>query len=66
MTEPTEPYDTMSVHDEFVPDDLYTAFVERMPQGCVEVVLETGTGILLAKRTNPPRVWFWPGGRLYK
>lgn len=56
----------MSVHDEHVPDDSYQTFLERMPQVCVEVVLETGKGILLAKRVNHPRRWFWPGGRLYK
>jgi colanic acid biosynthesis protein WcaH len=39
-----------------------------MPQVCVEVVLDTEAGILLAKRTNKPAKgeWFWPGGRLYK
>ncbi len=60
------PFETMPVHDEFLPEETYTEFVERMPQTCVELVLETDAGLLLAKRTIHPRVWFWPGSRLYK
>ena len=56
----------MEVHDERVPEDLYAEFLAHMPQVCVEVVLDTDEGVLLAKRENEPRVWFWPGGRLYK
>ena len=33
---------------------------------CIEVVLEADAGVLLAKREIEPRVWFWPGSRLYK
>jgi colanic acid biosynthesis protein WcaH len=66
MDEPTAPFEGMAVHDDWVPDDTYEEFVAHMPQVCVEVVLETDEGVLLAKRVNPPRVWFWPGGRLYK
>ncbi|WP_435185002.1 NUDIX domain-containing protein [Halobellus sp. EA9] len=56
----------MDVHDQFVPDDDFRAFLEAMPQVCVEVVLETDDGVLLAERNHEPRVWFWPGSRLYK
>lgn len=56
----------MEIHDQFVPDDDFRRFLETMPQVCVEVVLETASGVLLAKRENEPRVWFWPGSRLYK
>jgi colanic acid biosynthesis protein WcaH len=58
----------MEIHDEYVPEDLFAEFTARMPQVCVEVVLDTEAGILLAKRTNEPAKgeWFWPGGRLYK
>jgi colanic acid biosynthesis protein WcaH len=66
MPAPTDPYDDMPIDDTRVPDDTYREFVSRMPQVCVEVVLVTEEGILLAERKNHPRVWFWPGGRLYK
>jgi len=58
----------MDVNDGYVPEDLFAEFTARMPQICVEVVLDTDEGILLAKRTNAPAKgeWFWPGGRLYK
>jgi colanic acid biosynthesis protein WcaH len=66
MAEPTEPYGGMPIHDDWLPDETYDEFVAHMPQVCVEVVLETDRGVLLAKRVNHPRVWFWPGGRLFK
>jgi hypothetical protein len=50
MTDSYDPYPTMEVHDEFVPEDPYREFVSRMPQVCVDLVLETDAGILLAKR----------------
>jgi len=58
----------MEIHDEYVPEDLFAELTARMPQVCVEVVLETGDGVLLARRANEPAKgeWFWPGGRLYK
>lgn len=56
----------MKIRDDHLPDGEYRAFLESMPQVCVEVVLETDAGVLLAKRENEPRVWFWPGSRLYK
>jgi colanic acid biosynthesis protein WcaH len=37
-----------------------------MPKICVEIILETQQGYLLAKRDITPSVWFWPGSRLYK
>lgn len=58
----------MDVHDEFLPEEEYALIVEKTPQVCVEVVLRTREGILVAKRTNEPASgeWFWPGARLYK
>jgi colanic acid biosynthesis protein WcaH len=56
------------IHDERIPDDLFAEFTTRMPECCVEVVLEHNDAVLLARRTNEPvkGEWFWPGGRLYK
>jgi colanic acid biosynthesis protein WcaH len=59
----------MDVHDEFVPEETFREFIERMPQICVEVIVEReNRGVLLARRTNEPvrGEWFWPGSRLYK
>jgi len=59
----------MDVHDEFVPEETFREFIERMPQVCVEAVVERDDGaVLLARRTNEPvkGEWFWPGSRLYK
>jgi colanic acid biosynthesis protein WcaH len=59
----------MRVHDEFVPEETFREFIERMPQACVELVVEREDGaVLLAHRTNEPACdeWFWPGSRLYK
>ena len=59
----------MDVHDEFVPEETFREFLERMPQVCIEVVVEREGGtVLLARRTNEPArgEWFWPGSRLYK
>lgn len=59
----------MDVHDEFIPESTFREFVARMPQACVETVVERDDGaVLLARRTNEPvrGEWFWPGSRLYK
>jgi len=58
----------MRVHDERLPDETFSEFVQTMPQCCVEIVLSTPEGVLLAKRSKDPvkYEWFWPGGRLYK
>jgi colanic acid biosynthesis protein WcaH len=59
----------MEVHDERVPKETFREFVARMPQVCVEVVVEReGGAVLLVRRTNEPvkGEWFWPGSRLYK
>ncbi|MFB6140062.1 MAG: NUDIX domain-containing protein [Halosimplex sp.] len=60
----------MDVHDEFIPEAEFATVLERVPQVCVEVVLEreADEGVLVARRTNEPAKgeWFWPGGRLYK
>ncbi len=66
MSDPARPYDEMAVRDEHVPAEIFSSFVERMPQVCVELVLETARGILLVKRDIEPAIWFWPGTRLYK
>ena len=66
MPAQTEPKSDMEIHDEFVPEEQYSAFVATMPQVCVEIVFQTDRGILLARRENHPRDWFWPGGRLFK
>ncbi len=56
----------MRVDDRHVPNELFTEFLSRMPQVCVELVLETEDGVLLCKRETKPHVWFWPGSRLFK
>jgi len=58
----------MEIRDEFIPAEEFAAVLSRVPQVCVEVVLESEGGVLLAHRTNEPArgEWFWPGGRLYK
>jgi len=58
----------MDVRDDWIPEDVFAACLERLPQVCVEVVLTHDGGVLLARRTNPPAAgeWFWPGSRLYK
>ena len=56
----------MDVHDAHIPEELFSQFTARMPQVCVELIVESKEGILVAKRDIEPSVWFWPGGRLYK
>jgi colanic acid biosynthesis protein WcaH len=59
----------MEVHDGFIAEETFRDFVARMPQVCVETVVERDDGaVLLARRTNEPvrGEWFWPGSRLYK
>jgi colanic acid biosynthesis protein WcaH len=59
----------MQVHDERVPKETFREFVARMPQVCVETIVERDDGaVLLARRTNEPvrGEWFWPGSRLHK
>ena len=58
----------MDIRDEFIPEDEFATVLDRVPQVCVEVVLERDGQVLLAHRTNEPvkDEWFWPGGRLYK
>lgn len=58
----------MQVHDAQIEDELFSEFVQQMPQCCVEIVVTTDEGVLLAERTNEPvkGEWFWPGSRLYK
>lgn len=58
----------MQVHDEFIPTEEYARIQRRVPEACVEVVLEHEGAVLLVRRTNEPAKgeWFWPGSRLYK
>ena len=58
----------MDINDDRIPDELFAAFLEAMPQVSVEIVLEHEGLVLLVKRTNEPAKdeWFWPGTRLYK
>lgn len=58
----------MDVHDEYIPEDQFESFTARLPECCVEVVLEVDGAVLVAKRANEPAKgeWFWPGGRLRK
>ncbi|MFC7139617.1 NUDIX domain-containing protein [Halosimplex aquaticum] len=58
----------MEVHDEFIPEDEFATVLNRVPQACVEVVLERDGQALLAHRTKEPAKgeWFWPGSRLFK
>lgn len=58
----------MQVQEEHIEDELFSEFVQHMPQCCVEIVVTTDDGVLLAERTNEPvkGEWFWPGSRLYK
>ena len=58
----------MDVHDERVPAERYADFLARMPEACVDVVVEHDGRVLLARRENEPAQgeWFWPGSRLFK
>lgn len=58
----------MDVDHEHIPDGTFATCLERLPQVCVELVVERDGAVLLARRTNAPAVgeWFWPGSRLYK
>jgi len=66
MPDSFAPYDDMPVHGDYIPEDIFAEFIKHMPQVCVEIILETQQGYLLAKRDITPPVWFWPGSRLYK
>lgn len=66
MPDSFEPYHDMKVRDDYIPDELFSEFISHMPQVCVELVLQTNAGILVAKRRSTPRIWFWPGSRLFK
>jgi colanic acid biosynthesis protein WcaH len=58
----------MDVDDEYIPEDVFAECLGRMPQPCVDLVVELDGGIVLARRTNDPArgEWFWPGSRLYR
>lgn len=58
----------MDIYNKYISEDLFEAFTSRLPECCVEIVLENNGEVLVAKRANKPAKgeWFWPGGRLYK
>lgn len=58
----------MRVHDDPIPESQFAVCQQHLPEACVEVFLEHGDGVLLARRTNEPAAgeWFTPGARLYK
>jgi colanic acid biosynthesis protein WcaH len=66
MTDQYDPYQEMDVRDEYISEDVFAEFVDKMPQVCVEIILESEDGILIAKRNGDPPIWFWPGSRLFK
>lgn len=51
-----------------IPDDEWETVVRSVPIVSVDLVVETGDGIVLSKRTNEPAKgeWFVPGGRVRK
>lgn len=51
----------MEVDDGHIPDDVFEGYLERWPQVCVELVLQTDDGILLCNRGVKPKLWFGPG-----
>lgn len=66
MTEECNPYQDMELRDDYIPEELFAEFIDKMPQVCVEIIVESEDGILIAKRNDNPTTWFWPGGRLFK
>ncbi len=58
----------MEVRDEHIPEETFAECLDRLPQACVEIVVESGDAVLLGRRTSDPAggEWFWPGSRLYK
>lgn len=66
MTGQYNPYQDMELRDDYISEELFAEFIERMPQVCVELIVESEDGILLAKRNGDPPIWFWPGSRLFK
>jgi hypothetical protein len=47
MTEPYDPYQEMVVRDEYISEDVFAEFIEKMPQVCVEIIVESEDGILM-------------------
>jgi colanic acid biosynthesis protein WcaH len=66
MSDGIESNSEMELYDEFISEELFFQFINKMPQLCVDLIVETDQGILLTKREIEPLVWFWPGSRLYK
>lgn len=58
----------MDRQEGFLPEEQYVDFLAHMPEVCVDLVVESERGVLLAERTNEPAKgeWFWPGSRLFK
>ncbi|MFB6184903.1 MAG: GDP-mannose mannosyl hydrolase [Haloarculaceae archaeon] len=55
-------------HDGFVADQQWTVVVRNVPIVSVDLVVRSGDGVVLGKRTNEPAKgeWFVPGGRVRK
>ena len=66
MTEEYDPYQDMEVRDEYISEDTFAELIDKMPQVCVEIIVESEEGILIAKRNGDPPIWFWPGSRCSK
>ncbi|QIO20876.1 NUDIX domain-containing protein [Haloarcula sp. JP-L23] len=51
-----------------IPDEEWKTIVQSVPLVSVDLVVRTGEGIVLLKRTNEPAKgeWFVPGGRVRK
>jgi hypothetical protein len=58
MTDQYDPYQEMEVRDEYIYEDVFPEFVDKMPQVCVEIILESEDGILIAKQNGNPPIWF--------
>ena len=52
----------------WIPDEVWSDFVERVPIRSVDLLVVTDDGLSLAKRQNEPAKgeWFVPGGRIQK
>ncbi|MBI2623029.1 MAG: NUDIX domain-containing protein [Candidatus Liptonbacteria bacterium] len=51
----------------FIPEKLYTQFLQKLPLCCVDIVVMRGDEFLLVKRKHAPAKdrWWLPGGRLW-
>jgi colanic acid biosynthesis protein WcaH len=58
----------MEVQDGHVPEEIYAEFLRRMPQVCIELIIEhDGAALLCRPMTEPAEgEWFWSGTRLFR